>query len=582
MTECNAAQLEFHGLGRRTVVADFNGGKISSDGGVLLLREVEARTGILARLAGQFVDYRSAELVEHTVLELVSQRVLGLALGYEDLNDHDELAPDPLLAVVVGKARSDRAGSRRASAIRGKALASSTLNRLELHAGGRPTPSVATRRSSPTPRRIDRLLVDLLLEAYDSAPEAIVLDLDATDDPLHGTPGGAVLPRLLRLLLLPAAVHLLRAITCCAHGCVRRTSTRCEGTVEELERIVGADPRAAGPRRRSSSAATRASAARTLMAWCEAAGRGLRARAWRKNAPAPETRASGRACRRRSTTLHERPGRAGCFSEFQLPHPARPGAGSGGWWQGRASRGKGANPRFVVTSLCARGGRCPAPSTRTLYCARGDMENRIKEQQLDLFADRTSTATMRANQIRLYFSSLRLRAAVRAAPLGLGRYRAGARPVRHDPPEAPEDRGPGAHQRTPGAGVVLGRLPQRRALSRSARQDPRPGPRPERSLIPRSAPLARLAEATHGSGDGADGRLWPKARKTRFGYWQLPRNGPERARIRCQTPLLFPPERRFPARAALQRQISPPPRRGPGGGERCGLGGVRHTVADSG
>ena len=123
-------QLRFQGLGRREVVAKFDGGHVSSDGGVLLLREVEARIGILKELAGCFQDHRNPTRIEHTIEELVAQRVYGLALGYEDLDDHDRLRTDPLLAVAVGK--TDPAGEHRLSADdRGKALAGkSTLNRL--------------------------------------------------------------------------------------------------------------------------------------------------------------------------------------------------------------------------------------------------------------------------------------------------------------------------------------------------------------------------------------------------------------------------------------------------------------------
>lgn len=184
-TECNPSQLEFHALGRRDVVGRFDGGRITSDGGGLLLREVDQRLGLLHRLAGCFDDHRNRNSVEHSVRELVAQRVYGLALGYEDLNDHDALRSDSALALLVGK--RDLTGAARGRARdRGYPLAgSSTLNRLELS-----TPaSVATdryRRISADPAALDRLLVDLFLESYETAPREIWLDLDATDDPLHG------------------------------------------------------------------------------------------------------------------------------------------------------------------------------------------------------------------------------------------------------------------------------------------------------------------------------------------------------------------------------------------------------------
>ena len=189
MTECNAEQLEFHALGRRAVVGRFDGGNISSDGGGLLLGEVEARTRIVERLAEQFVDHRDPEAIEHSVRELVAQRLYGLALGYEDLNDHNRLRLDTLLAVLVGK--QDPAGQDRFfSRDQGNPLASSsTLNRLEL------TPADADAKARykkivANPAGMDRLLVDCFVEAHAQPPEEIWLDLDATDDPIHGRQEG--------------------------------------------------------------------------------------------------------------------------------------------------------------------------------------------------------------------------------------------------------------------------------------------------------------------------------------------------------------------------------------------------------
>ncbi len=188
-TECTLDQLEFHGLGRRSVVGQFNGGKISSDIGGLLLREVEKRTHILQRLAGCFVDHRDQNQIEHSVESLIKQRVMGLALCYEDLNDHDCLRHDPLLALLCDQ--HDLMGkTRRRVQDKGFALAGkSTLNRLEL------TPFDADQGSRykkivARPEAMDDLFVDLFLEAHDSAPEQILLDVDATDDPLHGDQEG--------------------------------------------------------------------------------------------------------------------------------------------------------------------------------------------------------------------------------------------------------------------------------------------------------------------------------------------------------------------------------------------------------
>ena len=182
-TECNQQSFGFHALGRREVVARFDGGRITSDGGGLLLREAERITGIIDQFAACFTDHRDPDRIEHSVEELVAQRVYALALGYEDLNDHDDLRRDPLLATLVGKA--DPTGQRRVRARDvGKALAGkSTLNRLELtrqQADGRYKKIVLHED------RVDRLLVDLFLQAHVQAPPQIILDLDATDDPLYG------------------------------------------------------------------------------------------------------------------------------------------------------------------------------------------------------------------------------------------------------------------------------------------------------------------------------------------------------------------------------------------------------------
>ncbi len=398
MTECNAAQLEFHGLGRRTVVADFDGGKISSDGGVLLLREVEARTGILARLAGQFVDYRSAELVEHTVLELVAQRVLGLALGYEDLNDHDR----PALGSADGGGGRQGGPDRPGSAVRARqgqgTGESSTLNRLEL------TPASANaearyKKIVANPEGMDRLLVDCFLEAYDTPPQTIWIDLDATDDPIHGErqegrffhayyDGYCYLP----LYIFSGPTPAVRTAAPVEHRRLRGLGAR--GWA--YRRV---DP-ARWPDAKVVVRADSGFCREDLMAWCEAQGvdyvLGLA-----KNSRLLAASLGARVQAQIDYLHSGKPARVFCQFDYRTRET---------WSRERRVVGKaehlakGPNPRFVVTSLAAKDA-----DARTLYedlyCARGDMENRIKEQQLDLFADRTSTATLRANQIRLYFSS---------------------------------------------------------------------------------------------------------------------------------------------------------------------------------
>jgi hypothetical protein len=235
-TECTAGQLEFHGLGRRAVVGQFDGGKISSDSGGLLLREVEQRTHILKRLAGCFEDYRDPEQIEHHVESLIKQRVMGLALGYEDLNDHDALRQDPLLALLSDVADPTGQDRRRAQD-KGCALAGkSTLNRLEL------TPLDADAASRykkivADPEGMDDLLVDLFLEAHDTAPAVIILDVDATDDPLHGNQEGRFFHGYYR-----SYCYLPLYIFCEEHLLCARLRTADQdgaaGTIDELARIV--------------------------------------------------------------------------------------------------------------------------------------------------------------------------------------------------------------------------------------------------------------------------------------------------------------------------------------------------------
>lgn len=390
--------MEFHSLGRRAVVGEFDGGMISSDGGGLLLAEVEARTRILGRLAQQFVDHRDPDAIEHSVRELVVQRVFGLALGYEDLNDHDRLRLDPLLAVMVGK--SDPTGQDRArEQDKGKALASSsTLNRLELT----PANADATARYKKIvadPAGIDRLLVDCFLEAYPKAPKRIWLDLDATDDPLHGNQEGRFFHGYYRCycylpLYIFCGEHLL---------CARLRPSNIDaaaGSVEELERILG-QIRQRWPRTQIIIRGDSGFCRDQIMSWCERQKRVGFLLGLAKNSRLRRESLFARADAHIGYLRTQKPSRVFCQFNYQTRDS---------WSRSRRvvckaeHLLKGENPRFVVTNLSAK---VYPPKTlyETHYCARGDMENRIKEQQLDLFADRTSTKSLWANQIRLYFAS---------------------------------------------------------------------------------------------------------------------------------------------------------------------------------
>src|SRR5579862_4194884 len=379
-TECSADLLGFARVEGRDVVASFDGGRMTSDAGALLLGATDRAVRLIERFASCFTDARDATLV--------GQRVYGLALGYEDLNDHDELRHDPVMAVLAGKLAARRADC---APVAGK----STLNRLEL---SRPE---ATRyhKISHDPSAIEGLFVDLFLEAHRQPPKQIILDLDATDDPLHGEQEGRFFHGYYGgYCYLPLYVfcgrHLLAAK-------LRRANIdAAAGSVEEVTRLA-AQIRRRWPQVRILLRADSGFARESLMAWCEAnridylfgLARNVRLvgeiAAELGQAEAESTR-SGKPARR--------------FKDFMWTtrdswSRRRRVIAKAEWTQGEA------NPRFVVTSL--------APDENearylyeTVYCARGEMENRIKECQMDLFADRTSTTTMRANQLRLWFASM--------------------------------------------------------------------------------------------------------------------------------------------------------------------------------
>jgi hypothetical protein len=396
-TECTAAQLEFHGLGRRAMVGEFDGGKISSDSGGLLLREVEQRTHILKRLAGCFVDYRAPDQIEHTVESLIKQRVMGLALGYEDLNDHDVLRQDPLLALLSDVA--DPTGQdRRRHQDKGCALAGkSTLNRLELTQQDA-TAASRYKKIVAHPDAMDELLVDLFLEAYETAPAEIILDVDATDDPLHGHQEGRFFHGYYRhYCYLPLYIFCGEQLLCARLRPADQDGAA--GTKEEVERIIGRI-RLQWPQTRIIIRGDAGFCREELMGWCEAHSvdyvLGLAKNSRLKAAIAAEMA--------EANARYEATGQAArVFGDFRYRTQKS--------WScerrviGKAEHlSKGENPRFVVTSLSAD--QLDARAVyEDLYCVRGDMENRIKEQQLALFADRTSTHEMRSNQLRLYFSS---------------------------------------------------------------------------------------------------------------------------------------------------------------------------------
>src|SRR5271166_2513078 len=386
-TECRAKPSAFGRVEGRAVAAEFDGGALTSDAGGLLLGAADRRLDLVRRLAGCFGDARDQRLVEHSVATLIGQRVFGIALGYEDLNDHDELRHDPLMAVLAGKLEARREDC---APVAGK----STLNRLEL---SRETPT-KYRKIAHEPAAIEALFVDLLLEAHKRPPEQIILDLDATDDPLHGHQEGRFFHGYYDCYCyLPLYVfcgrHLLAAK-------LRPSDIDASaGSVEEVERIVR-QIRARWPFVRIVLRADSGFAREALMAWCEQNRVdyvfGL-ARNVRLVAMIEEELAAARAAAEKSGHPARR------FKDFQWTtldswSRRRRVVAKAEWTKGEA------NPRFIVTSL-----NKAETSARFLYekvyCARGETENRIKECQGDLFADRTSTATLCANQLRLWLAS---------------------------------------------------------------------------------------------------------------------------------------------------------------------------------
>jgi hypothetical protein len=383
-TECNGGSNKFQALKKRRVEGSFDGGKLTSDGGTILLREASLRTGLLGRFSSCFVDYRNALLITHTVEELVSQRVYGLCCGYEDLNDHEALRNDPLFSALVGKEEEVLAGK-------------STLNRMELtpkdaSAGARYKKIVCDGEA------VDKFLVDVFLENQPRKVKRLILDLDATDLTLYGNQEGkfyhgyygdyCYLP-----LYIFCEDHLL---------CARLRASNIDaskGSVQELERIIP-QIRAKYPNVKIVLRGDSGFARDGIMSWCEENNVDFLFGMAKNERLLREIQEELAEAEKRFLDTGEA---SRVFKDFQYQT-------LDSWSCARRVVGKaehlekGSNPRFVVTSLSKKSVKAMA-LYEEWYCKRGDMENRIKEQ-LSLFADRMSTETMRANQIRLYFSGV--------------------------------------------------------------------------------------------------------------------------------------------------------------------------------
>ena len=373
--------------GRREIVARFDGGTISSDGGAFLLRQTDKLLNLIPRLGKCFLDGRNQSLVEHSVAEMLSQRVYGLALGYEDLNDHEQLRKDPVFGILAGKEDLNEP-------LAGK----STLNRMELGTG------INDRYKKITfwKEGVDELLVNVFIESHEKVPTEIVLDMDTTDLPLHGKQEGRFFHGYYdNYCYLPLYVFCGDHVLCARMREANHDAAY--GCLQEIQRIVK-QIRMAWPEVKIVLRGDSGFCRNELMSWCENNGvdflfgmaRNPRLR-----------RVIGRQMHEATVQWKQTGKPARVFTEFL--HGTKK-TKTGGWDRERRVAAKAEhidgkeNPRFVVTSLTSE--RWAAQELyEELYCERGNMENRIKEQ-FSLFADRVSAETIRANQMRLYLSAM--------------------------------------------------------------------------------------------------------------------------------------------------------------------------------
>jgi hypothetical protein len=421
-TDCKDQPLLFQDLGSRKVVADFSGGTLSSDGGVLLLRQVDRGLGLSRRLAGCFSDLRNPLWVDHQLEQMVRQRTYGLALGYEDLNDHQSLRLDPLLAVACEK-RDPLGQDRLLPAFRGVALAApSTLNRLELSNNK----SSRCHKLPHHPEKIEACLLEMGVRSLPKRAKEIVLDLDAMGHLLHGLQEGRHFSAYyddycyLPLYVLAGDVLLWAQLRTSDHGAAH-------GVIPALEKIVAAI-RKRCPKARIIVRADSGFCNDELLCWCEGQREVYYCIGLAKNSVLLEKLEPAMAQARARHCLVGSPTRV--FAQFQYQTV------SGSWTRQRRVIGKaevnaqGDNPRFVVTNLPAKGFKeerkdqpqrfSPANLYEVLYCARGECENVLKQQVLDLRADRMSTQHMASNQLRLWFSAFGYLLLERVRALGCG------------------------------------------------------------------------------------------------------------------------------------------------------------------
>jgi hypothetical protein len=395
-TDCSAAQFEFEGFAGRQVVGAFDGGEVTSNGGAPLLREADRAIGLTAKVARCFRDDREPALVEHRLETLLSQRIHAIALGHEDINDHDELRFDPALGLVSDTLRPRPEKVERGKPVVATLAGKSTLNRLE---HGLMNEASRYCKIGLDDKALEQVFLDIYVAAHAEPPKRVMLDLDATDDPLHGNQEGRFFHGYYRCYCyLPLYIfdgrHLLVAK-------LRRANIDASaGAKEEVARIV-AHLRKAWPGVEVWLRADSGFARDALMSWCEENGVDYVFGLARNARLEPQIAAELAEAK---AAFQETGKPARIFKELTYRT-------KDSWTRSRRVVAKaehlekGANPRFIVTSL-KEDKIAGQELYERIYCARGEMENRIKECQLDLYADRTSAATLHANQIRLWLSSL--------------------------------------------------------------------------------------------------------------------------------------------------------------------------------
>src|SRR6516225_6115356 len=372
MTDCNRQPLTFSSLGPKSVVADFLGGRLTSDAGALLLREVGQRTGLFEAIAAAIPDPRNPVFVIHDQRSMIAQRIVGIALGYEDLNDHQTLRADPAIQLAAGRVPDQ-----------GLPLASPpTLCRLE------------NRIERKTLIRISEALVDQFIATHAQPPEHLILDFDATDDPVHGRQEGRFFHGYYdNYCFLPLYVfcgdELLAAY-------LRPSKIDASKHARALLKLLVRRLRQAWPGVKITIRADSGFCRWRLMRWCDSHGIGYVLGLARNQVLERLSADWIHGARRRFETTGQPQRLFGSFaySAASWDRPRRVIVKAEHTAQGK-------NPRFVVANVPGD----PQELYEDVYCQRGEAENRIKEQQLDLFADRTSCHRFVANQFRLLLSS---------------------------------------------------------------------------------------------------------------------------------------------------------------------------------